>query len=204
MTSKLDAYYAGVADKRERDPIVIPGEHGRADVASGRMSRWERFNKASDLIYVTTPEGNAVALTRKQVEVLYGVRRLAGSGVRVPMRTLARHLSVAPSTVSRAAVKLTAFGFIAYQSNRGRYGGTVFVLRRGLDGLDWCRDAAKATVRRWAKAAAERVSRLISNVAPYHPGRESELVPSTYTLERNIRKVSAEWTPDDLREAGII
>ena len=71
--------YANDADARERDPIVIPGEHGRADVASGRMSKWARFNRVEDLVWVDDADGRPVALTRKQLSTLHAIRRLAGS-----------------------------------------------------------------------------------------------------------------------------
>ena len=193
--------YANDADARERDPIVIPGEHGRADVASGRMSKWARFNRVEDLVWVDDADGRPVALTRKQLSTLHAIRRLAGTGQRVTMRSLAGHLQLAPSSVSRTAVKLAAFGFIAYQSNRGRYGGTVFVLRQTYDTLEWFREQAKAKVRAWAKAAQARVSRLRANVASYHPMRTADLIPSTRYLERNIR---TGWSVDELRDVGIV
>lgn len=190
-------------ERKERDPIIRPGEHGRADVPSGRMAKWQRFNRAEDLIWVTDSEGIPRALTRRQLSVYQSILRLAGTGVRVSMRELATHLALSPSSVSRAAVKLAAFGFIAYQSNRGRYGGTVWVLRTANDTLGWFQDAAKAKVREWAKAANRRVSRLISNVAPYHPGREQELyqyrssTSTSTSTERNIRNA---WAWDEVED----
>jgi DNA-binding MarR family transcriptional regulator len=83
------------------------------------------------------------------------------------MREMAAMLHVAPSTVSRALVKLAAWGLIAYVSMRGRYAATVIVLRSVGDGRDRFRQAAKARVRRWSEAANRRVSRLWANVAPY-------------------------------------
>lgn len=204
MRESTVTMYASRADAKERDPIVIPGEHGRADIANGRMSKWERFHKGENLVWVDCPDGRTVALTHRQISTLTSIRRLAGTGVRITMRGLAAHVGQSPSSVSRTAVKLASFGFIAYQSNRGRYGGTVWVLRSAGDTLGWFQEAAKAKVRRWAKAAQERFSRLISNVAPYPYDEMSRLRASTSTstyIERNIR---TGWTPQELREAGII
>ena len=204
MNGSTVAFYAAKADARERDPIITPGEHGRADVANGRMSKWLRFNRAEDLVWVTDPEGIPRALTRKQLAVYGVVRGLAGTGQRVTMRDLAQQLGTAPSTVYRAVIKLSAFGFVAYQSNRGRLGGSVFLLRAAGDGLDWCRDAAKAIVAKWWKASEERISRLRRNVASYFPTRDTELYrPGTL---RNVvgRNKYAEWTPEDFREAGLM
>lgn len=185
----------------ERDPVITPGQHGRADVANGPMSKWLRFNNAADLVWVTDPEGVPRALTRKQVAVYDAIRSLAGTGNRVTMRALGQRLGMAGSTVYRGVIKLTAFGFIAYQSNRGRLGGSVFLLREVRDGLDWCRDAAKATVRRWWKASEDRISRLRGNVASCFPGRERELYQ--YATLRNVtgRNIYPEWTQESIQEA---
>ena len=203
-----EAFYAGVADQRAaafyRDPVITPGDHGRADVASGRMAKWMRFNDPSTLVWVTDPEGVMRALTRNQANLYDVVRTLSGKAMRVTMREVAAELRVAPSTVYRAAVKLQAMGFIAYQSNRGRLGGSMFILRTVKDGLDWARDAAKATVRKWWKASEERISRLRRNVASYFPGRERELYPYTEYVYGIDRNKYAEWSVDDFREAGLM
>ena len=187
----------------ERDPIITPTGL-RTEVPSGRMSKWLRFNSPDSLVWVMDPEGIMRALTRNQV-ALYGVvQRLSGKAQRVTMREVAAELHVAPSTIYRAAVKLQAMGFIAYQSNRGRLGGSMFILRSAKDGLEWAREAAKATVRKWWKASEDRISRLRRNVASCFPGREKELVPVTeyvYGIDRNIY---AEWSVDDFREAGLM
>ena len=206
-----EQYYAGVADARARafyrDPVIEPGAHGRADVANGPMSKWLRFNRAEDLVWVTDPEGVPRALTRKQVAVYQAIRAIAGTGTRVTMRALGNQLNAAPSTVHRGVIKLTALGLVAYQSNRGRLGGTVFLLRASRDGLDWCRDAAKAIVRKWRLAAEARISRLRGNVASYFPGREGELYEHRYSTDTATvigRNKYPEWTPEDFREAGLM
>jgi predicted transcriptional regulator len=165
------------------------------------MSKWLRFNRAQDLVWVTDPDGVPRALTRKQAEVYGAIRQIAGTGTRVTMRSLAERLGTAPSTVYRAAVKLTAMGFIAYQSNRGRLGGSMFLLRVPKDGLDWCRDIAKATVRRWWKASEERISRMRRNVAAYFPDRKIELYEHRYIDNGIDRNKYEPWTPESIQEA---
>ena len=192
--------YASHARTWERDPVITPTGL-RADVASGPMSKWLRFNNAADLVWVTDPEGVPRALTRKQVAVYGTIKEIAGTGNRVTMRGLSGRLDVAPSTVYRAVIKLTAMGFIAYQSNRGRLGGSVFLLRVAGDGLDWARDAAKAIVRRWWKASEERISRLRRNVASCFPGRQSELYEHRYVTSTVGRNIYGPWTPEEIREA---
>jgi DNA-binding MarR family transcriptional regulator len=171
------------------------------------MSKWLRFNRADDLVWVTDPEGVPRALTRKQLATYTAVRSIAGTGQRVTLRALADQLGTAPSTVWRAVVKLTAMGFIAYQSNRGRLGGSMFLLRESRDGLDWCRDAAKAMIRKWWKASEDRISRLRLNVASCFPGRERELYQHRYITDTDTvigRNIYPEWTPEDFREAGLM
>ena len=206
-----EQYYAGVADARARafyrDPVIEPGAHGRADVANGPMSKWLRFNRAEDLVWVTVPEGVPRALTSKQLAVYFVIRDIAGTGQRVTMRALGVQLGSAPSTVYRAVIKLTALGFVAYQSNRGRLGGSVFLLRSAGDGLSWCRDVARAAVRRWRLAAEARISRLRGNVASCFPGRERELYEHRYSTDTVTvigRNKYPEWTPEDFREAGLM
>ena len=203
MKAGTVTYYATQADARERDPIIIPGEHGRADVASGRMARWARFNRPEDLIWIDTPSGT-IGLTRKQLTTLQAIRRIAGTRIRVTTRHLSTLLGVAPSTVSRTSIKLASLGLIAYQTNRGRNGGTIYVLRKADDLLGWFQEAAKAKVRAWAKAQEARISRLRGNVASYlHGGNGIRLEPVTTTRYRTQHLV-VEWTPEQLREVGIL
>jgi predicted transcriptional regulator len=184
----------------ERDPVITPGAHGRADVASGKRGRWGRYNDPATLVWVDTLEGRTVGLTRNQANVYGAVKELAGTGQRVTMRALGKRLGIAGSSVYRACIRLAAYSLIAYQSNRGRLGGSVFLLRSTRDGLDWCRDAAKAALRKAWKASEDRISRLRGNVASMFPGRERELYQYSYVTGRNIY---GEWTAQDMADAGL-
>ena len=203
-----EQYYGAEADRRHkafyRDPIVDPDDHGRAAVANGKRGRWGRYNDPSTLVWVFTLEGRAIALTRNQANVYGEAKRLSKTGIRVTMRQLADDLHVAASTVYRACVRLQALGLIAYQSNRGRLGGSVFLLREAKDGLEWAQDLARATLRKWWKASQERISRLRGNVASLHPGRETELYEHRYVTSRNVAQHFREWTVEDFREAGLM
>ncbi len=204
-----DDIYAAMADRKERDPIG-PDGGGRAVVVNGRgFALWRRMNADLELVWVTSMDGRMVAMTPKQAQVY----DLAKSLMYDPqtMREMAKRLGVSPSTVSRALVKLAAWGLIAYVSMRGRYAATVIVLRTIGDGRDRFRQAAKAKVRAWKEAADRRVSRLIANVAPYFQeerGRGYDSLTayylSTTTKDATLTAQLTSWTPDDLREAGII
>lgn len=164
MNSPQVNYYARMADQRERDPYGPDGS-GRAVVVNGRgFQKWRRFNKAEP-VWVSDIDGRMVGLTPMQVSVLLLSRELVGS--HATMRSMATTLNCSPSTVSRALVKLASFGLIAYLTARGRYAGTVILMRVKGDGLDRFRALAKAKVREWSLAAARRLSRLEINVAPY-------------------------------------
>ena len=184
----------------ERDPIITPTGL-RSEVASGKMAKWMRFNDPSTLVWVTAPDGRMVALTQTQISVYHKVRSLSGTATRVTMREIAAELHCAPSTVYRAAVKLASFGFVAYQSNRGRHGGSMFLLREAKDGLDWFQEDARAKIRRWWKASEERISRLRGNVASMFPGRERELYQYPYTVDVVGRNKYPAWTAEEIREA---
>ncbi len=195
--------YAYAPQTWERDPVITPGAHGRADVPSGKRGRWGRYNDPASLVWVDTIDGRTVSLTRNQANVYGAVKGIAGTGTRITMRSLGDVLRIAPSTVYRALVRLAAMGLIAYQSNRGRLGGAVFLLRANRDGLDWFRDEAKATLKRWWKASEDRISRLRLNVASLYPTTTVRLSEYSYTDIVRERNIYGPWTAEDLREAGL-
>jgi DNA-binding MarR family transcriptional regulator len=188
----------------ERDPYGPDGS-GRAVVVNGRgFQKWRRFNKAEP-VWVPDIDGRMVALTPTQVSVLLLAKQYVG--LRITMREMATTLSCSPSTVSRALVKLASFGLIAYLTGRGRHAATIILTRVRGDGLERLRELAKAKVRAWSLAAQKRLSRLEVNVATYvlrgSRGRDSltdYYLSTTYSKDATLKA----WTPDELREAGIL
>ncbi len=202
-------YYASMADRMERDPIQGTNST-RATVPNGRgFALWQRFNAGQQLVWVDDAEGTPRALTPKQAQILaMALEMIDGTGL--TMREMARSLSVAPSTVSRALGKLTAWGLIGYVVGRGRFAGLVIFRRAKDDGYDRLRKAAKARVQRWSEAAQRRISRLAINVASYILEGEREDSYSqwaTYIMDTSkdaTLTVQRPWTVEELREAGII
>ena len=125
---------------------------GRGSV--GKRGRWGRYNDPSTLVWVDTVFGRSIALTRNQADIYGAMKLRAGTGIRVTMRELAAELHLAASTIWRAMIRLTALGLIVYQTNRGKYGGTVFRLAEVGDTLDWLRDEAKARLREVVESLA--------------------------------------------------
>ncbi len=209
MNRHSDQYYAAMADKRERDPIVDPADQNRATVPLGRgFALWQRMNAGAQLVWVDDMDGNPRALTPKQAMVLAAALEMI-DGVGLTMRELAKSLSVAPSTVSRALTKLQAWGLIAFVVGRGRWAGLVIFRRRKDDGMDRFRQAAKARVRRWSEAAQRRISRLIVNVAPYSFDRKGYDSLTQWSLATTHTHMDATLTAqpfsdEELRDAGII
>ena len=208
MIDRRAFIYGQMADSFERDPIGPDGS-GRAVVVNGRGFRWQRFNSAESLVWVETIDGRMVGLTPWQLKVYQAAKATVDNGS-TSMRALAKTLGCAPSTVSRALVKLMAWGLLGYMTKLGRYSGTiVFTMHKG-DGLDRLRRLARDKVKRWKEATDRRVSRLWANVAPYI--LEGEGVPVTYwdTYSNTpIRKGATlkAWTAEevqDIRNAGII
>jgi DNA-binding IclR family transcriptional regulator len=202
MTSH-DRHYADMADRiegRDHDVRVAYGQ--RLTLSEGATGRaWLKFHPQETLIWVTTPEGKPAWLTRTQARV-YGVLPFDRP---TTMRAIAAVAGVAPSTVSRAAVKLQSLGFIGYISARGRYAGTIIVRRAKGDGLDRLRELAKAKVRAWAKAAERRLARTKINVASLFT--EKEWRDHGYHHMANVHMnatLKRPWTVEELREAGII
>ena len=202
-------YYASMADAMERDPIQGTNST-RATVPMGRgFALWQRFNRDQQLVWVDDADGTPRALTPKQAQVLaLALEMIEGTGM--TMRDMARSLSVAPSTVSRALTKLQAWGLIGYVVGKGRLAGLVIFRRAKDDGYDRLAKAAKARVRRWSEAAQRRISRLAVNVASMILEGErdgSYRQWATYTMDTNkdaTLTVQRPWTPQELREAGII
>jgi predicted transcriptional regulator len=200
-------YYARMADRMERNPVQGPDSNGRATVPNGRgFDKWRRFNPTGEVIWVNDIDGVPRALTRKQADVLADLLMTARGSGNTTSRAVAARLKISSSTVSRAAVRLASFGLIAYLTGRGRYGGMLVVTRVAVDdGLERFRKLAKAKIRAWAKAAEERVSRLRSNAASKTTWKEIE----AHHLEHHYYSsmdaaLKRPWTPEELREAGVI
>jgi len=198
--------YARMADARERDPYGPDGS-GRATVVNGRgFQRWQRFHKGEAVVWLEL-DGKMIGLTPWQAKVYDLSRTLIDNGP-AKMRDMAATLGCSPSTVSRALVKLMSWGLIGYLTGRGRYAGTILFKMHKGDGLDRFRQAAKAKVRAWSQAARRRISRLEFNVAPYILEGESVRSDSLGQYLELVTSKSATlkmaWTPEELREAGII
>jgi predicted transcriptional regulator len=204
MDSSLVNLYAAQADAKERDPIQGGDIGNRATVPMGRgFALYKRFHPGARYVAVTTLDGRIVELTRTQADV-FDLARTYIDGESITMRQLADILKVAPSTVWRALVKLTAFGLIAYVTMRGHYGGTFLFARGRNDAFGHLQRAAKERVKRWADATKERFSRLRDSVAPYVLDRGRDSL-SDYFLSTTYKGATLkEWTPQELREAGII
>jgi DNA-binding MarR family transcriptional regulator len=200
-------FYSGMADRLARDPVVE--YQGRATVPMGRgFALWQRMNADQQLIWIDDMEGRPRAVTPKQAAVLALALEMV-DGQMLTMRAMATRLGYAPSTVSRALTKLSAWGVIAYVVGRGRFAGLVIFKRVKDDGLDRFRDAARARVRRWSEAVKRRVSRLEFNVASYILDRERG-VDSLYYYLLSIdssksatltAQLSSDWTAEDV--AGV-
>lgn len=193
--------YAKMADAMERDPISE--DLGRATVPMGRgFAAWKRCNPGQTLLSVTDPEGREWFLTPKQAEV-YDLARTYFDHGTVKVREMAAILKMAPSTVSRAMVKLNAIGLLRSLIGRGRYGGMVIFARVKEDGLERLRKAAQAKVKAWREAADRRLSRTISIVASRYSWREIEAhgYQNLYLVSMGAT-MSAPFTAEDV--AGVV
>ncbi len=209
-----DRHYAAMADKVEgrNDHDVTTAYRDRLTLSEGAFGRaWMKFNPGVQLVYVDDADGRPRALTPKQYAVLtMALDYIRDTSRALTMRDMAKLLEVAPSTVSRALTKLQAWGLIGYFVGRGRFAGLVIFRRAKDDGYDRLAKAAKARVRRWSEAAQRRISRLAVNVASMILEGErdgSYRQWATYTMDTNkdaTLTVQRPWTPQELREAGII
>jgi len=204
VTDNRAIVYGDMADKPYRDPIQ--GEAiNRAVVPMGRgFASWRRFHFGEPLVSVFDDKGREWFLTPKQAAVYDHVRQYIENG-HTRIRAIAEALGYAPSTVSRALVKLQAIGLIGVLIGRGCYGGVIIFARAANDGLDAFRTRAKAKLAAWRKAAEARVLRTKRNVATYFSYEEvrSHGYEHVYGDVMNATLVR-EWSPDELRDAGII
>ena len=196
----LGKYHEGGQDKRRSDMMF---SDGIAPLTTG-WAKYRRFHPDEAQVFVTDLEGKGHWISERQHKVYILALEMI-EGDMLTMRAMAARLRVAPSTVSRALVKLSAWGILAYIVGRGRYAGLVIIKRARNDGLDRFRKAAKARVRAWSKAAYDRVSRLKFNVATRYTYEEvrSHGYEHVYGDVMNATLIR-EWSPDELRDAGII
>jgi hypothetical protein len=123
-------------------------EFQQSDGLQPMTKGWSRYRPHEERIIVKGGFGKSVSLTPTQHRVLISARTLA-EGDRVSMRVIANSIGVAGSTVSRAMLILAAFGLVAYDVTRGRYGG-ITVLSTA-----WA-DLKARSKRAWAKLADQR------------------------------------------------
>lgn len=196
--------YGQAADKLDRDPYGPDGA-GRATVVNGRgFAKWRRFNMAAELVSVFDDAGREWFLTPKQAMVYDLARTFIDNGV-TKIRYMAKELAMAPSTVSRALWKLQAIGLLAFIVGRGRYAGLLIVKRSPNDGLERFRQAARAKLAEWRKAAEARVSRLIVNVASCYSWKDVEGTGyEDVYVDVMGATLTRPWTVEELRETGII
>jgi predicted transcriptional regulator len=210
MTVARDRYFANMADKAEGNyHDVNTAYSGRVVQSEGAFGRaWLRFNPGVQLIYVDDAEGKPHGLTPKQYAVLTIVMDTIAAGTHPTMTKLARSLGYSVSTVSRALVKLAAWGLIGYVCSKGRYAAMIMFRRADGDGLDRLRRVAKAKIRKWYQASQDRISRLRFNVATGNPtttyGVYAPVSRTTSTDTVMVATLKPEWTVEDLRDAGII
>ena len=199
--NRTDRLYAAQADKEEgRDHDVSVAYKGRVVQSEGATGRaWLKYNAGQEIIWITDLYGKQRWLTRGQVNLYQLLLTLIDNGS-LKMRDIAEKLGIAASTVSRGMAKLMAYGLIAYVSAKGRYGGTIILRRVKGDHLERFAQKARDRVRRWYQTAQDRLFRAHSNVASYVNLEETVVTSSTTTYGRNNRN----WTPEELREAGII
>lgn len=86
---------------------------------------WSRYRPDEQRVTVRDGFGKLVSLSPTQHRVLMAARALEGE--RITATVLANSIGVATSTVTRALVLLAAFGLVAYDVTRGRYGGITLL-----------------------------------------------------------------------------
>lgn len=143
-----DDYYAREADRIARGPQLYGGN---AAIVQLRCFKYYHPDQGS---FLTDPEGRERWLGPKASRVYAILHRLATSGERSTMTSIANEAMCCVSTVSRAVTRLQAFGFFAIDVSRGRHGGITVKLATVARQFRAHIDAAWRRIRSWINVAS--------------------------------------------------
>lgn len=188
-----ESYYAIEARGHRIDTSrMVQNATGRAAVLT---LGWAQYHPTEAMIEVIDIDGKRRMLTPIQNAVYQAARTLQD---RATLTMIAASLGVATSSVSRALLKLSSFGLIAYDVARGRYGGITMV-RASVDDLK--RRAQSA----WERLKAERMrregrwyDRLARSGYPVPVNVASYMV-----MDATLKVPDLPWTAQDLLDAGL-
>jgi len=144
----LDQYYARQADQIDRGPQLYGG---KAELVKLRCFKYYHPDVGS---WMEDPAGRLRWLGPATSRVYAILHRLSSSGERSTMTAIAAEAMCCTSTVSRAVVKLQAYGMFAIDVIRGRNGGLSVRRRRVGDALASYARAAWARIRSWINVAS--------------------------------------------------
>jgi hypothetical protein len=142
--STIDYYTRQAEAERARRHRDFQQSDGLMPLTMG----WARYHPCASLVIVSDGFGRQRALTPIQHRVMVVARMHEGETVKATM--IADSIGVATSTVTRALVRLAAFGLVAYDIVKGRYGG-ISILKRA-----WA-DLRTRSRTAWGKLKGERV-----------------------------------------------
>jgi DNA-binding transcriptional ArsR family regulator len=108
---------------------------------------WRRYRPEVIPVPIRDHWGNTRMVTPHQASVLAFAR--SHEGQKLTATVIADSLGVAVSTVTRALVRLSAYGLVAYDTARGRFGGITFLAVAWADLKGRARGA-------WSKIRHER------------------------------------------------
>ncbi len=178
-----EAYWHSMAMLADRS--AVSEDMGRASQPMGKG--WRDYHKGEATIEVIGFDGQRHYITPKQYQVYRAVQLLKE---RATLTMIAASIGVATSTVSRALLRLASFGLVAYDTQRGRYGGVTMLALASVD------------LKRRAQAAWEVLKgyRMRAEARWYE-----RLARSGYSILRPIGVVNAKlnWTPDDMASVDL-
>ena len=139
--SALDRYYANEADRIDRGPQLYGGN---AAIVSLRCFKYYHPDQGS---WLTAPDGKERWVGPKTSRIYAILMRDGGTDKLITMAAVAREAFCSTSTVSRAILRLQAFGFLAIDVFRGRNGGMRIRRRYNTDSLRHYAAAAWRRIR---------------------------------------------------------
>jgi len=194
----VDSFYAREADRIARGPQV----YGGPDSPGLIQLRCFKYYHPDSGSWLTNPEGFAKWVGPKTARIYAILHRKGFGGSRLTMSAISTEAMCSRSTVSRAIVRLQAFGFLVAVVTRGRNGGVVVRLRTRGDHLKHYAAAAWRRIRAWLNVASGppvRVEGDQSSTNTYPVPKDA-----TFTREAAIERLGAAVLAGTLPVADVV
>lgn len=157
----MSSYYVLMAEQQDRQPFRTD-RMGVVDDRAFGLRCFRRYSRNATVDVGVMADGREHWLAPKQSRIWAIVQReLLGDG-RTTMKAIAQEANVHPTTVSRTLTKLEAWGEVAVDVVRGKYGG-IRLWRPISDRFRLYAIAARQRIARAARHARSKVASTLTS-----------------------------------------